>query len=64
MRRKGGLKMNLEDIKKSHATHLNRKDGTAMISVWELKWMVEEIERLELALKASHHMIQELQYGE
>lgn len=56
--------MNLEDIKKSHATHLNRKDGTAMILVWELKWMVEEIERLELALKASHHMIQELQYRE
>lgn len=56
--------MNLENIKKSHATHLTREDGTAMILVWELKWMIEEIERLELALKASHYMIQELQYRE
>ncbi len=56
--------MNLEEIKKLSAEHLSRKDGSAMISVWELKWMVEEIEKLELALKASHHTIQELQYGE
>lgn len=58
------MDINLESVKQSHSEHLKRKDGTAMILVWELKWMVEEIERLELALKASHHMIQELQYGE
>lgn len=37
----------LEDIKRIHADHLVRKDGTAAIAVTELKFLVSQAERAQ-----------------